>query len=80
MDDRPAVSSAIDAVDDRERMGRLLARLPVQQRRVLVLRFLHDLPEKAVAAELGLPIGTVKSSTARVLAALRTAFAALGTE
>lgn len=63
------------AFDERERLGRVLAGLPLQQRRVIVLRYLHDLSEKAVAAELGLPVGTVKSSTARGLAALRRAFA-----
>jgi len=38
---------------------------------VVVLRYLHDLSEKQVAAELDLPLGTVKSTAARGLAALR---------
>lgn len=67
------VTDPVDGLDEREAMGRLLATLPAQQRRVVVLRYLHDLPEKAVAAELGLPLGTVKSSAARGLAALRAA-------
>jgi RNA polymerase sigma-70 factor (sigma-E family) len=71
----PASPSAEVAFDERERLGRVLAGLPVQQRRVIVLRFLHDLSENAVAAELGLPVGTVKSSASRGLAALRTALA-----
>ena len=49
----------------------MLAELPEQQRQVIVLRFVWDLPEKAVAEELGLPLGTVKSSCARGLARLR---------
>ena len=61
------------AVDERERLGRALATLPSRQRRVVVLRYLHDLSEQDVAAELGLPLGTVKSSAARGLAALRAA-------
>ncbi|MCA0296017.1 MAG: SigE family RNA polymerase sigma factor [Actinobacteria bacterium] len=65
------------AVDERERLGRVLATLPGRQRRVVVLRYLHDLSEHDVAVELGLPLGTVKSSAARGLAALR---AALGQE
>lgn len=69
--DRP-VEAGDGRVDDRERLGRLLAQLPVRQRRVVVLRYLHDLSEQDVAAELGLPLGTVKSSAARGLAALRT--------
>ncbi len=68
------------AFDERERLGRLLAELPLQQRRVIVLRYLHDLSEKAVAAELGLPVGTVKSSTARGIAALRSALVEKGNQ
>lgn len=66
----------VDEVDDRERLGRLLATLPVRQRRVVVLRYLHDLSEQQVAAELRLPLGTVKSNAARGLAALRVALKA----
>ncbi|MCC6497951.1 MAG: SigE family RNA polymerase sigma factor [Propionibacteriaceae bacterium] len=69
----PGSPSAEAEFDERERLGRLLAGLPLQQRRVIVLRFLHDLSERAVATELGLPVGTVKSSTARGLASLRSA-------
>jgi RNA polymerase sigma-70 factor (sigma-E family) len=73
----PAVVAAFAV---RERLGRLLADLPLQQRRVIVLRFLHDLSEKSVATELGLPVGTVKSSTARGLAALRNALVEKGSQ
>ncbi|MCB0912201.1 MAG: hypothetical protein KDB60_11360 [Propionibacteriaceae bacterium] len=59
--------------DEQQRLGPLLAALPAQQRRVVVLRYLHDLSEADVAAELGLPLGTVKSNASRGLAALRTA-------
>ena len=52
---------------------RALAKLPLGQRQVLVLHHLLDLPLAAVAAELGLPEGTVKSRLARA----RTAIAAL---
>jgi RNA polymerase sigma-70 factor (sigma-E family) len=76
----PGLPSAEAAFDERERLGRLLADLPMQQRRVIVLRFLHDLSEKAVAEELGLPVGTVKSSTARGLAALRSALVEKGNQ
>jgi RNA polymerase sigma-70 factor (sigma-E family) len=72
----PPEQSAVDrndGVDERERLGRVLATLPARQRRVVVLRYLHDLSEQDVAAELGLPLGTVKSTAARGLAALRTA-------
>lgn len=76
----PGRPSEEAAFDERERLGRLLADLPLQQRRVIVLRFLHDLSEKAVATELGLPLGTVKSSTARGLAALRSVLVENGSQ
>jgi RNA polymerase sigma-70 factor (sigma-E family) len=48
-----------------------LARLPRQQRAVLVLRYCEDLPEAEVAALLGCSPGTVKSHAHRGLRALR---------
>jgi len=49
-----------------------LARLPAQQRAVVVLRFWEDMSEKQVASILNCSVGTVKSHTARALARLRT--------
>lgn len=48
-----------------------LRRLPRRQREVVVLRYLADLPEVAVAKELHLSIGSVKQHGFRGLAALR---------
>ena len=59
------------AVDQRRQVAAALAALPARQRAVLVLRFFDDLSEAEVAAALGWPTGTVKSTTARALAALR---------
>jgi RNA polymerase sigma-70 factor (ECF subfamily) len=42
-----------------------LRALPVAQRKAIVLHHLLDLPVDRVAAELGVPIGTVKSRLAR---------------
>jgi RNA polymerase sigma-70 factor, ECF subfamily len=49
---------------------RLLARLPPEQREVLILRYYHDLPEEEVARIAGCPKGTVKSRMHNALARL----------
>lgn len=51
-------------------MGREVERLPAAQRRLLELVFFHELPLPEVAAELGWPLGTVKSRLHRLLRAL----------
>ncbi|WP_370250629.1 sigma-70 family RNA polymerase sigma factor [Nocardioides sp.] len=47
-----------------------LRTLPRGQQEVLVLRYVADLTERATAEVLGIAVGTVKSRTARALAAL----------
>jgi RNA polymerase sigma-70 factor, ECF subfamily len=49
---------------------RALRKLPVAQREVLVLHYVAELAVDQVAAELRLPVGTVKSRLARGRAAL----------
>ena len=49
---------------------RALRKLPVAQREVLVLHYVAELAVERVAAELRLPVGTVKSRLARGRAAL----------
>ncbi|CAN5443374.1 SigE family RNA polymerase sigma factor [soil metagenome] len=51
---------------------RTLATMSPEHRQVLVLRFFADLSERDTSAALGVPAGTVKSRTARALAALST--------
>lgn len=48
-----------------------MAGLTARERSVIVLRFWLDLSEAATAAELGVAVGTVKSTTSRALARLR---------
>lgn len=61
------------AVDGRDAVVRALLTLPLKQRRVVVLRHLLELSEAEVAAQLGIPVGTVKSTASRALARLREA-------
>jgi RNA polymerase sigma-70 factor (ECF subfamily) len=49
---------------------RALRSLPLPQRQVIVLHYFVDLPVEAVATELGIPPGTVKSRLARARTAL----------
>lgn len=67
-------------VDDRDEVVRLLAALPAQQRRVIVLRYFNDLSEADVARHLGISVGAVKSAASRGLTALRTRYSAVGGE
>jgi RNA polymerase sigma factor (sigma-70 family) len=48
----------------------VLAQLPARQRAVLACRFLDDRSEAQTALLLSMPVGTVKSTTARALARL----------
>jgi len=56
--------------EDRRQVLAALAALPPRRREVLVLRFYLELSEAEIAAMLGISSGTVKSTTARGLAAL----------
>lgn len=59
-----------DQVADRADLADALARLPVGQRTVVVLRYWADLTEAATADALGVSLGTVKSRTSRALRTL----------
>ncbi|WP_307793762.1 SigE family RNA polymerase sigma factor [Actinotalea soli] len=58
-------------VGDRDQLVRALRSLPVRQRRILVLRHMVGLSETEVADDLGVSVGTVKSTASRALARLR---------
>jgi RNA polymerase sigma-70 factor (sigma-E family) len=66
-----AQSSDVGAVDERDELRRLLARLNPRERAVIVLRYYCDLSEQDTAATLGMPLGTVKSTCSRALTQLR---------
>jgi RNA polymerase sigma-70 factor (sigma-E family) len=59
------------ATEDRDVVVRLLATLPEQQRKVVVLRYYSDLSEQATADALNISVGSVKSAASRGLATLR---------
>jgi RNA polymerase sigma-70 factor (sigma-E family) len=60
-----------EAFAGREEVFGALARLPAEQREVLVLRFYADLSVAETAAATGTSQGTVKSRTSRALARMR---------
>lgn len=61
---------------DGARVTRALADLPEAQREVLVLGYFEGLSSSEIAAELSLPIGTVKSRVAAGLRSLRSTLGA----
>jgi RNA polymerase sigma-70 factor (sigma-E family) len=67
---RPSPDPA-DEVALRHWLTGVLATLTVRERAVVVMRYLFDLPEADVASDLGISIGTVKSTSSRALAKLR---------
>ena len=80
--DRPDPAEGGGDPADRQAVGSLvraaLAGLPRQQRAVLVLRYLEDLPEAEVASLLGCSVGSVKTHAHRGLRALRGSLGDLG--
>ncbi len=67
----PAPDSAVSAVEDEVRIGRAIATLPAEQARVINLSFFSDKPHSEIAAELDLPLGTVKSRLRLAMIRLR---------
>lgn len=65
-----SVSDGTGLVDDRDALDRSLARLTVEQREAVVLRYYLHLTEQQMARALGVAPGTVKSRLSRALAAL----------
>ncbi len=69
---RAEVASAQEGgVEERDLVVRLLATLTDRERRVVVLRYYFDLSEAAVAMELRISRGTVKSTSSKALAKIR---------
>jgi RNA polymerase sigma-70 factor, ECF subfamily len=65
--------AAVEAPDvDRFWVEAALERLPERERRVIELAYFHDQTQRAIAAELRVPLGSVKSWTRRGLHRLAT--------
>jgi RNA polymerase sigma-70 factor (sigma-E family) len=60
-------------VDERSELSDLLAPLSPRERTIIVWRYYLDASEAEVARQLGVSVGTVKSTSSRALARLRTA-------
>ncbi len=71
MPERPDRADVDQAVTQREWLTAVLKTLTARERAVVVLRHFFDLPEADVARELGVSLGTVKSTNSRALAKLR---------
>jgi RNA polymerase sigma-70 factor (sigma-E family) len=70
----PDIAIGADPPDDlaqRDSLFRALRQLTRRERAVVVLRYFADLTEQDTAEELGISLGTVKSTNARALGKLR---------
>jgi RNA polymerase sigma-70 factor (sigma-E family) len=73
VDDRADPARAAEADEERAELFRALSAVPPRQRAVLVLRYFESLSVAETADALGCSEGTVKSQTARGLAAMKAA-------
>lgn len=71
----PPTTDDSGRIADRDQLDRALARLEPEARAVVVLHFYLDLQLPAVAAMLGIPVGTAKSRLHRSLAIMRSTMA-----
>ena len=77
VDLRPLIEAPV-SYEDRGVLVSQLARLPYNQRAVLVLRYFEDLPDAQIAAILGCAESTVRSHARRGLTTLRITLAEEG--
>jgi RNA polymerase sigma-B factor len=67
------VDPGMEAVENRESVKPLLASLPERERRILTMRFFHDMTQSQIAAEIGISQMHVSRLLTQTLAKLRTA-------
>ena len=71
------VADHVTARDDANHLHKTLARLPDTQREVITLAYFRELSQPEIAAQLDLPLGTVKSRTRLGLNKLQTVAAVM---
>jgi RNA polymerase sigma factor (sigma-70 family) len=79
VDEASSEQAAILHEDHREVIAALAA-LPARRREAIVLRFWLDLPEREIAAAMGVSAGTVKSHVSRGMAELTLALKSLNAQ
>jgi len=67
----PDQAEVMEARQETEKLGRALAGLPLKQRALIEQAFFGDLSHSEIAAETGLPLGTIKSRIRLALDKLR---------
>lgn len=67
----PDQAEVLEAQQDTERLGTALSQLPEKQRALIERAFYGDLSHSEIAAETGLPLGTIKSRIRLALERLR---------
>ena len=75
--DMAAPGDEYGRIDSRDQLVRALQSLPMRMRTVVVLRYLHDLSDAEIAADLRISQSTVRSQLARGMEKLRSQFPAL---
>lgn len=68
---------AAGAAQEADRVGAALAELPDDQKRIIELAYVEGLSQTAIAEQLGIPLGTVKSRMRLAYAKLRDSLEAL---
>jgi RNA polymerase sigma-70 factor (ECF subfamily) len=59
--DDPASDERLNRAQEDGYVARALAQIPAEQREILILSYVEDVPQSEIAARLRMPLGTVKS-------------------
>ena len=69
--EEPDASENVSAQQEAEQVTLAMSELPEQQRQIIELAFVQDLPHQQIAQKLDVPLGTVKSRMRLAYAKLR---------